>query len=236
MLTVFDLPGARALIFSLTQGGFPFLGYTQLPVLTCFLFAALQAGCEKGPSGGSLSPQASPRSQSKGTAGVIGNHSRSPHPFLVCNKSSQYWKVFGAGEKHQRNSKRYFKSLNSPNYKTIYNPQIITSYQTQNKPTTLAAEGLWPQNLEISPTVLLTLMFFSRVLRELLNQLSSQHQPTDCLRSAPTPVRKGTAELDGLRAFLLHFNCTWEEIPSKGKHYYLQVITRINIHWLTARV
>lgn len=85
MLTVFDLPGTRTLIFSLTQGGFPFLGYTQLPVLTCFLFAALQAGCEKGPSGGSPSPQAPPRSQSKGTAAVIGNHSRSPHPFLVCN-------------------------------------------------------------------------------------------------------------------------------------------------------
>lgn len=69
------------------------LGYTQLPVLTRFLFAALQAGCRKGPSGGSPAPQAPqiPKKLCKGTTGITGNHSRHPHPFLACSGLEGVW-------------------------------------------------------------------------------------------------------------------------------------------------
>lgn len=134
----FDLPRARALIFSLTQGSFPLRGCTQLPVLTRFLFAAPQAGCRQGPSRGSPSPKP-PGSQSK--APLVPSGRDVPILPVFPTGWPALGGIWGGGEKHQKTSKSYFKSPNTPNYKTGHKPWIIMSYQRQNRPATPPSRG-----------------------------------------------------------------------------------------------
>lgn len=100
------------------------LGDTQLPVLTHFLFAALQVGCGKDPARGSPSPQTPqiPGQPCKGTASAIGKCSRGP--ILSSFAMVQGWGVFGVGEKQQANSKCCFETPNNPNHKIIYSPRL----------------------------------------------------------------------------------------------------------------
>jgi len=117
-------------------------------------------------------------------------------------RTGQGWKVFGAGEKHQRNSKCYFESPNNPNYQIIPKlPQIITSYQDRTTLQTPLQRLLGPGIWRSPPPCCSHRCFFPGSCLNYRLSFRAGTKPTGCPWPASTLVCERAGELDRLHAF-----------------------------------